>query len=354
MSDIFREGGPHQVRKTAPDQYELSVRIPTDEVGMTGRECPSGICSPGYFKVKPGTGITGHQTVAYCPYCRTCGEPSDFSTEAQLEYAKKVAINEAIGGVNDMVRQALGLDARGKKTIGGGLFSIEMSLDPARPSFVGRPVEEELRRDVICPQCGLQHAVFGLAVWCPDCGADLFMEHVRAELWIVRRILEVVPLRQEQLGARIAARDVENALEDLVSIFEAVLKAVCRLHLKARGRSDEQIATVLESRVRNRFQSVALAREAYQEVVGGELYGEEQATTISALTEMFEKRHPITHNLGVVDRKYMKRVEAGALPGREVRISATDVMHGTEIVERVLAHAYRTATSQNGDQDAAP
>lgn len=43
------------------------------------------------------------------------------------------------------------------------------------------------------------------------------------------------------------------------------------------------------------------------------------------LDAAFEKRHPITHNLGVVDRKYLERAQAAERHGREVRIVATEI-----------------------------
>ena len=49
-----------------------------------GRECPHRDCSPAYFKVKPGTGITSGQDRAFCPYCGTAAAPSDFLTQAQI------------------------------------------------------------------------------------------------------------------------------------------------------------------------------------------------------------------------------------------------------------------------------
>lgn len=343
MGDLFKEGGPHRVRRTGKDQYEMSVSLPLDEAGMMGRECPSPECSPAYFKVKPGTGLLD-QTVAYCPYCRTAGDPTDFHTQAQHQYARSIAVGEASDGLNELLKDALGIGHTGKKKIDGGLISIEMSLKPVRRPPVGRPVEEELRRDLVCAVCGLAHAVFGLAVWCPDCGVDLFLSHVHQELSINRRILDAVPTRQLELGSRVAARDIENALEDTVSIFEAVLKAICRLHLALTGMAKEQIATTIESKVRNRFQSVALAPAAFAEVTGRDLFEGCSEQEVEWLRQIFEKRHPITHNLGVIDRKYLARVESGETLGREVRVTATEVGRAIDLVERVLAQAYQASS----------
>ena len=57
----------------------------------------------------------------------------------------------------------------------------------------------------------------------------------------------------------------------------------------------------------------------------------------------FEKRHPITHNLGLVDRKYLRKVRSGELQGRDVRVTADDVSRATELTTRVLGNIYKQA-----------
>lgn len=241
MNELLRQGGPHNIRHTGADQYTMSISIPADSDGMVARECPSGDCSPGYFKVKPGTGVTDGQTEAHCPYCHHKSEPSGFATKRQIEYAKQIVTREATDGIERMMKGALGLGSSGEKTIGGGLFSMKVSYKPGFP--IRRPYGEVLRRDLTCPQCGLEHAVFGIATWCPDCGSDIFLEHVTKECEVVRLILADVENRRERLGARVAARDVENALEDVVSIFEAVLRTITRRYLR-NEYSEEQVEEV--------------------------------------------------------------------------------------------------------------
>lgn len=85
---IFKEGGPHNIQRTGSDEYTMNVSIPKDADGTTARECPNDECSPGYFKVKGGTGITDGQEVAYCPYCRYEEEPNGFTSEEQIRNAK--------------------------------------------------------------------------------------------------------------------------------------------------------------------------------------------------------------------------------------------------------------------------
>ena len=232
---IFEEGGQFNIERVGAHKFLMRTSLPPDADGLVGSDCPSNMCSPGYFKVKPGTGITGEQFKAYCPYCRQEGEPGNFLSEAQIEYAKQVVLHEAMKGISDSIQNALGLGPSGRKSYGSGMFSIEMSYKPGTLPPVIPPMEEILRRDITCPHCGLEHSVFGLATWCPDCGQDIFIIHITKEFETIRKTLSDVGRRRELLGLRVATRDVENALEDIVSIFEAAMRAMTRRKMKEMG-----------------------------------------------------------------------------------------------------------------------
>lgn len=339
--DLFTRGGPHKIRKTGPDQYTFSISVPPDEDGMLGRECPDDGCCPGYFKVRSGTGITEGQIEAFCPYCRSAAEPSDFLTQAQIDYGKRIVEREAAKGIDRSLRDALRLGPSGRRKLADGLISMEISMTPARLPFVGRPLEEELRRDIKCPSCGLEHAVFGLATWCADCGTDIFLVHLGAELSVLRKMVDAADGRRSTLGPRVAARDVENALEDLVSVQEAVLKALSRRHLVLGGRSLEEAETLLERQIRNGFQNLIRARELLAAHTGAVLGRNRSEQDLASLAEILEKRHPIAHNLGVVDRKYLGRIRSGELAGREVRVTADEVRHAIDQIESLLTDVYR-------------
>jgi hypothetical protein len=340
-SELFREGGPMNVKKIGPDRYSMAVTLPTDAQGRAGRECPNADCSPAYFKVKPGTGITGGQTVAYCPYCRTAKEPSDFHTKEQVRYAKDLAVREATAGVNGMLRNALGLDSTGKRRLGsGGFLSITMEMKSSPPPQVRGPNEEILRRDIVCPHCTLDHSVYGFATWCSDCGKDIFMTHIAGEIQVLKSIIGDVERRRSELGVRVAARDLENVLEDLVSIFEATLKIEIRRFRKMKGDDEETIERRFK-KIGSRLQSIPNAIQIVDEHCDGlPLFGA-APTGQPKLDQVFQKRHPITHNLGIVDRKYIERVRSGVLEGTEVLVEKQEVVDGAEIVYSVLVDLHR-------------
>jgi hypothetical protein len=322
----------------------MSLPMPADEHGMAARECPAANCAPGYFKIVFGTGIgePGYDR-CYCPYCRWDGDQGNFLTRRQRKYAESVVMREAQGGIQNMMKDALGLDSRGRRRMSGDFLSIELSMKSSSPRPVVKPIEEELRRDVTCPHCTLVHAVFGLAVWCPDCGKDIFLTHVGAELDVVRKVLGEVEGRRERLGARVAARDIENALEDTVSIFEAVMKFTYR-----RKLTESVGATEAESRLarhRNAFQNPRRAAEIVNAELGEDLFASTGAEGQETVCNTFQKRHPITHNLGVVDRQFLGHGIVADSLGREVPLTVEEVMNTVALIEQIFVDIYTSLFS---------
>lgn len=340
MDSIFDEGGPNDIRRVDRDRYEFRVSVPIDADGMRGSECPDAECAPRYFKVRPGTGITDGPRIVYCPYCRNAEAPEAFITEAQKEYAIDVLKAEAVRGIHRMLGNALGVGSAGTKTYAGGVLTLKLSLPRPRLTTPSAPREEELRREVTCTACGLEHAVFGFAIWCPDCGADVFPLHVAAEWEAVRSALSAVKERKAELGIRVATNDLENAVEDTVSIFEASLKVTVRRYLLAQGKSDCEVAEILEQRVRNGFQNIARAESIFRDLTGGDLLKDLRSAETARLRLVFEKRNPITHNRGVADEKFLSRSGFRGL-GREVTATAAEAGEAISIAARVVESAYR-------------
>jgi len=59
------------------------------------------------------------------------------------------------------------------------------------------------------------------------------------------------------------------------------------------------------------------------------------------LNRVFQKRHPITHNLGVVDRKHLERVRSGEAEGTEVRIEKSEIVETARLTDSVLSEFHR-------------
>lgn len=348
--DLLKEGGPHKIKKTGHDEYSMSITLSKDEKGYLARECPNDQCSPGYFKVKPGTGIETEQDNAFCPYCLHESEPDDFTTEEQLRYAQDLAMREMHDGFDRLLKDTLGFGSSNKKKMGGDFLSIEMTYKPGSKPHVRHPFEEDIRRDVICPHCQLDHSVFGLAIWCPDCGQDIFLTHIEAEFNVTRAMLADSGRRMDIVGHRGVAKDMENYLEDIVSIFETVLRIKARRYLIEQSTPLNEIDR-FSKKTGNAFQNIKRAEEVMQNQFGLSLLTALSDSEIDDLIATFEKRHPITHNLGVIDRKYLERVRTSEQEGKEVRVSEAELEQAIILSMRIFQDLNRQMFNQQDRDD---
>jgi len=113
------------------------------------------------------------------------------------------------------------------------------------------------------------------------------------------------------------------------------LKIGIRRYRKLKGDDDAAIEAVMRS-IGSRLQSVTNAVALIPQHCGGAPLltnaGDEPK-----LNRVFQKRHPITHNLGVVDRKFIDRVRSGEAEGTEVRVENAEIEETARLTYAVLS-----------------
>ncbi len=199
----------------------ISVEPLKDEEGYVGRECPEKTCE-GYFKIKPGTGLTGKSLPCYCPYCGHLGPTDHFWTKEQVEYARSVALRK----INDAV--VADLKTLEFETKPKGLFGIGISVkvQPGAPEPIRHYREKKLETQVTCDACTLQYAVYGVFAFCPDCGAHNSLQILERNLELARR---QAVLGSAQTDEQFRRYLIEDALENCVSAFDGFGRECCRI-----------------------------------------------------------------------------------------------------------------------------
>lgn len=201
------------------DHIEIPVSFPTDEEGLTGRECPGESCL-GYFKIEFGTGLPG-EVPCHCPYCGHTADQNEFFTQDQLELIKSTAIKH----VMDPFIRDLQRTFKPTRPRPGDMIHVSMEFK-GKPIPLHRYREPELETELICDACSLHYAVYGKFGYCPDCGTHNSLQILQGNLEVVRKILEFAqdgdPDLQEAL--------IEKALESTVSSFDGFGREVCRAH----------------------------------------------------------------------------------------------------------------------------
>lgn len=296
----------------------ISVPIPKDKDGFLGRECPIKDCL-GYFKVKPGTGLTGPALPCHCPYCGHQGPSDRFWTKDQIAYAKSVALRQVTEAIRKDLK-SLEFDIKPRGSFGIGI-SMKLQSGTQRPIRHYR--EKKLETHVECSKCTLQYAVYGVFAYCPDCGEHNSLQMLEANLDLVRRQLQLAEQQEDQAFQR---HLIEDALENCVSAFDGFGRETCRVraHLSAEPATCESIS----------FQGLARADMRLGKLFSVSLSAGLTPTEWSDVRVAFLQRHVLSHKAGVIDQQYVDESGDRTRPvGHRLVVRTTDVV---PLVDRLL------------------
>ena len=281
---------------------EITVRITPDEDGFLGRECPG--CER-YFKVTPGTGLSGVSDCT-CPYCGETQDSSHFLTRDQMAYAKSVALQQVSKELFGTLKQL-------EHTSRGGFIGISIKVEGGDDIPVAEYEEKKLETEIVCDGCGLRYAVYGVFAFCPDCG-------VRNSVQILERSLAFA---EKELGLAgdggpHAADWIGNALASAVSAFDGFGRELCRLH--AAQTAEPQKAENLS------FQSIGKAAENVKKLFSIDMPSFVSSDEWKNVVRAFQKRHLIAHRAGVIDEQYIAITQdPDAELGRKIRLDAAEI-----------------------------
>ena len=289
----------------------INVSIPTDDEGYIGRECPIAACE-GYFKVKPGTGLTGKDLPCHCPYCGHVASPKDFFTRDQIDFAKSVAFRELVGAFRREIKK-MEFDIKPRGPFGIG---ISMKLKPGQPIPLKRYRERTLETHVCCSNCTLDYSVYGIFAFCPDCGTHNSLQILQKNIDLVRKQLS---LADAQDDAELKRHLIEDALENCVSSFDGFAREACRIAGSPSGAGQC---------VNLSFQHLPRASKKLVSLFRVDMTKSVSRPEWNAAHVGFMQRHVLAHRGGVIDQQYLNETgESRSLLGRRVAVTLVDVEH---------------------------
>ena len=325
----FRTGGT-----TA--RMELSIPLPKTPDGRVYRYSPNERALPRHFvqgahdetfvvndaarkrmKLEPGS----EQTV--CPYSGVIGDDEDFmhpddhkAAMKIFEHAADADVENAISGIfRDMERNLPS----------SKFFSVKAvrnhSIPKPRPRFVRR----DLMRELVCDHCGCDYGVFAIGLFCPGCGAPNLRLHFAREVEIVRQQIELADGQEAQ--EELAYRLMGNAHEDVLTAFEATLKALYLYGCNAAGIAEIKA-------VGNDFQNVERAQKRFQELAF-DPFATLTDAELSLLKVNIQKRHILGHNLGIMDERFAL-LAGGAKVGETVHLVGEDIRQFAALAQRIV------------------
>ncbi len=299
------------------DHIRLKVPIVRDEKGLTGRECPA--CQS-FFKVEFGTGIQEEDAPCHCPYCGHQGEPSDFFTPDQVEYLKSVLMKEVAKRIEpQMKRLERKPDPRALFD-----FGIEVKINTPPIHYYEEP---DLETEVVCDNCTLHYAIYGVVGYCPDCGVHNTLQMVLENLGLAERMVGLAATQEPDLADTLVA----SALVTCVSTFDGFGRGLVSRH---QARTDSPGKTSAPS-----FQNLARVQGRFSRKLGVDIANGVDPEHWTTAVRAFQKRHLYAHKEGVIDEKYIQETgDTSAVVGQKVRVVPDEITVVNEVLKKVATN----------------
>lgn len=272
------------------------VKLPTDEDGFIGRECPK--CNR-YFKVKVETGL--NTSICHCPYCGYTADYSVFTTKDQTDYSNNVMLRR----IDELlIRPRL---ERMTQNVKDRMPYPTISFPPKRYE------EKEVETYVACDNCGLEFAIYGVFANCPDCGklnaSIIFKKSIEVEHKKICLLSSVQDDPELQEGL------LSDALSGGVSSFDGLGKAL-----------QSHYPNFFPPKTKNLFQKLEVLSDTLSKSLGKSLCDIIGKENFEFLLKMFQVRHIYEHNSGVVDDDFVSKVlNSEDLKGRKYHLKQDEI-----------------------------
>ncbi len=268
------------------DEITISINFPPDKDGMVGRECLK--CKK-YFKIKPGTGLP--TDYCHCPYCDYEGKSDTFLTQAQIKYAESIAykkvyqqfIKPSLDKLTDSFKEL-------ERSTRNSLIKIKVTTTESGFYFPTKYyTEKELETTVICDNCGLEFAIYGVFSRCPDCKEFNAFLMFEKSLETTQKLLSV--LLKPDVAIDIKEHTYGFILSSSIAAFDGLGK-----ELRLRNPN------IYPPDPKNLFQNINLLDQKLNNLISS------KHSNFKELLKLFQVRHLYEHNMGVIDNDFITKI----------------------------------------------
>jgi hypothetical protein len=303
-------------------RLEEGIKIPitADEDGLIGRECPDPDCL-GYFKIKPGTGLKGENLPCHCPYCGHTAGQDHFWTQDQLAYAQSIMANEVSKALRAVAQD---WDRELRQSTRNSFIKLSIDFkDHSHP--IQYYQEKQLETRLVCDNCTLEYAIYGVFAFCPDCATHNSFQILEKNFEMVEKEINLANTSDDK---ELAERLLEDALENAVSSFDGFGRAVC-------GAFSTK-ATIPQQAQDISFQNIQNARTRVIDLFGFDFVAGIDSNQWDTIVRCFQKRHLLAHKLGVIDQEYIKKAkDPSVVLGRKILIKPEEISELIELLKTI-------------------
>lgn len=277
----------------------IPVTFNADEKGYFDRECPNENCLFTFKVHMDDWKDKVSDEEVHCPMCGHIDTSDKWRTQQQLDVMHEVAANWAISYVQGELDKSF---KRLERSTRGNKF-VKITYKPGRrTTFTNNPLgqSEEWEQDIQCPKCQTRYSVIGSAYFCPCCGFNVIENVFDESLDVIEKMITSLP-EMDNLLAKSHGKDkavsmcramLEGSLGEVVAAFQKFAE------VKYKTLSTKPVRV-------NDFQIVDKGSALFFEATGQGYNSWITDDEIKLMNLMFQRRHILEHNGGIVDSKYL-------------------------------------------------
>jgi len=309
---------------------EIPITFHSDEKGYFDRECPNENCLYTFKIHMDDWREKVSDEAVHCPMCGHIDTSDKWWTQKQLDDMQKIAADWALSYIQGELDKSFNKLARSTR---GNKF-VKVTYKPGRRiSFINNPLGQcpEWEREVCCPKCSVRYSVIGSAYFCPCCGYNAIEESFAESLDSTTKMIEKLSEMEEFL-AKDYGKDkaktmcqamLEGTLGDVVSAFQKFAE------VKFKELSTKTVRV-------NDFQIVEKGSRLFEEATGSGYDALLISGERSYMNLMFQRRHVMEHNGGLVDEQYLQKSgDISYTVGQRLVIHKEDTLRLIKIIKKL-------------------
>ena len=277
----------------------ISIPLESDERGYIDRQCPVEDCSF-IFKVYEDDwkNICKDEAI-FCPFCRHSAPTDNWFTLEQISSAEK----EALKLMENQIHNAMLFDAQkvNRKQSKNSFISISMKVNGGKRRTQSFPIKaaEQMQLEIRCEECDTRFSVIGSAYFCPACGHNSVDRTFKDSLRKIKAKLDNLSVVKDSLSVSVGKDEAELVCR---SLLESCLSdGVVAFQKFCEGKYEKFNKVPF-----NAFQRLSQGSDLWKNLLGYNYSDWLTENELNGLNILFQKRHILAHNEGIVDEKYLK------------------------------------------------
>lgn len=321
----------------------IPVTIQSDEKGYFDRECPNEDCLYNFkISLKDWEEKVSEDEV-HCPLCGHIDTSDKWWTQGQLSQVQEIAQSWALKYAQDELDKSFRKLTRSTRNS----KYIKITYKPGkRITFKNNPIgqREEWETEICCEKCGTHYSVIGSAYFCPCCGYNSAVNSFSDSLNSIEKMIDSL---EEMKTMLIAKYNVDTAETMSRNLLESTIGDIVSAFQKFASCKYDELSN-RTSRV-NDFQIVAKGSNLFEQISGKGYDAWLSSSELDFLNMMFQRRHLLEHNNGIVDQRYLdKSNDTSYVLGQRIIVKVTDAYSLLKVI-RKLGDELMTLQRGGGD-----